>query len=65
MRKVLIAALGVMLLSGVGCQNDGGDDMDDNTMRASTDACAMCDGVQTAKADGTCPKCNMKVDNMQ
>lgn len=27
----------------------------------SKDACAHCDGVQTATADGKCPVCGMKV----
>jgi len=26
-----------------------------------TDDCAMCEGVQHARADGTCPQCGMKV----
>lgn len=70
MSKLMIAALGAVLLVGVGCQKDRDRDMDHNnmnmrsertdTMRGADD-CSMCPGVQTAKADGTCPECGMKV----
>ena len=68
MSKMLVAALGVVLMLGVGCQKDGGADDTDVTVRTErtdtmqgADACAMCEGVQTARADGTCPQCGMKV----
>jgi uncharacterized lipoprotein NlpE involved in copper resistance len=67
MKKLMIAAMGAMLLVGVGCQNDRDADADvtvrterTDTMRGADD-CAMCEGVQTARADGTCPQCSMKV----
>lgn len=66
MSKLMIAALGAVLLVGVGCQNDRNrDDVTVRTERSDTmrgaDACSMCPGVQTAKADGTCPDCGMKL----
>ena len=70
MNKLLIAALGAVLLVGVGCQKDGGADDADVTVRTEStrsdtmrgaDDCAMCEGTQTARADGTCPQCGMKV----
>jgi uncharacterized paraquat-inducible protein A len=73
MSKTLIAALGAVLLVGVvGCQHDKGsngdvtvrtertDRTDSSTMRGQDD-CPMCEGVQHARADGTCPQCGMKV----
>ena len=65
MRNVLVvAALGMMLL-GVGCNKNKSDDMNssDSTQKMSSmkDDCPMCPGVQHANADGTCPKCGMKV----
>ena len=66
MRKAMVTAmLGVMLVSVVGCK-DGKMPWDkkkkeSTTQMSSKDACAMCPGVQTAKADGTCEKCGMKV----
>ena len=68
MSKLMVAALGAVLLVGVGCQNDGGSDDADVTVRTErtdtmrgADDCAMCEGVQTARADGNCPQCGMKV----
>ena len=69
MSKMLVAALGAVLLVGVaGCQNDRGSDDTDVTVRTErtdtmrgADDCAMCEGVQHARADGTCPQCGMKV----
>jgi uncharacterized lipoprotein NlpE involved in copper resistance len=67
MKKLIVAAMGAVLLVGVGCQNDRDADADvtvrterTDTMRGADD-CAMCEGVQTARADGTCPQCGMKV----
>ena len=74
MGKLMIAALGAVLLVGVGCQNDHGSDTDHrdvtvrtertDTMRGQDD-CPHCPGVQTARADGTCPQCGMKVKAAQ
>ena len=72
MRKVLVVALvGMMSVAVVGgCSKDENGKMRmpwDKKEKASTtqmsakDDCPMCPGVQTAKADGTCPKCGMKV----
>ena len=69
MRNMLVAALGAVLLVGVsGCQNDGGSDDADVTVRTErtdtmrgADDCAMCEGTQTARTDGSCPQCGMKV----
>ena len=68
MSKLFVAALGVVLLVGVGCQKDGGADVETTTTtteRSSTmqgaDDCTHCAGVQTARADGTCPQCGMRV----
>ena len=69
MNKLLIAAMGAVLVLGVGCQKDNDADADvtvrtestrTDTMRGADD-CAMCEGTQTARADGTCPQCGMKV----
>ncbi len=72
MSKLLAVALSGLLFVTVGCQNKD-DDMDDD-MRMSgsssasesrtaggADACPHCPGKQTAKADGTCSACNMKM----
>lgn len=69
MRKMLVAALGAVLLVGVtGCQTDNDADDADVTVRTErtdtmrgADDCAMCEGTQTARSDGTCPQCGMKV----
>jgi uncharacterized paraquat-inducible protein A len=75
MNKLLVAALGAVLFVAVGCQNDGGsssgsarsdrDTMTVRTERSETmrgeDDCTHCSGSQTARADGTCPQCGMKV----
>jgi uncharacterized lipoprotein NlpE involved in copper resistance len=67
MKKLMVAAMAAVLLVGVGCQNDRDADADvtvrterTDTMRGADD-CAMCEGVQTARADGTCPQCGMKL----
>jgi len=71
MRKVTIALFGLMLIGAVGCTKDANGKMHPMWEKKSTtqesmsasahDDCPMCPGVQTAKADGTCPKCGMKV----
>jgi uncharacterized paraquat-inducible protein A len=69
MRNVVVAAFaGVMLVGVMGCENGkmknpfSKKDKDMSTTQMSAkDDCAMCPGVQTARADGTCPKCGMKV----
>lgn len=73
MSKLLIVALSGIMFVTVGCQNKD-DDMDDmnndrmgsssrteSRMSAGADDCPHCEGKQKAKADGTCPKCNMKM----
>ena len=62
MSKLLaLLALGAVLAVG-GCQNKEKSDMDtmSGSQTASKDACPACAGVQTATADGKCPKCGMK-----
>ena len=70
MGKLMIAALGAVLFVGVGCQNDHSSDADKHDVTVRTektttapgqDDCPMCEGVQHARADGTCPQCGMKV----
>jgi hypothetical protein len=67
MRNVLVvAALGMMLVgAGFGCNKNKSDDMNSSNstqkMSSMKDDCPMCPGVQHASADGTCPKCGMKV----
>jgi hypothetical protein len=76
MNKLLMAALGAVLFVAVGCQNDHSSStttsakMDTGSTSATMsrsdamsgqDDCPHCPGVQTAKADGTCPQCGMKV----
>ena len=70
MNKLFVAALGVVLLVGAGCQRDGGasGDMETTTTRTErtstmqgADDCTHCSGVQTARADGSCPQCGAKV----
>jgi hypothetical protein len=76
MRKVTVALFGLMLVGAVGCTKDSNGKMHpfwdkdkkpttQESMSASSasakDDCPMCPGTQTAKADGTCPKCGMKV----
>jgi hypothetical protein len=53
--KLVIAVLALVLLVGFGCHKD-------HKMKSSSaDACAHCDRVQKATADGKCPVCGMKV----
>lgn len=72
MSKLLIVALSGIMFVTVGCQNKDDEMNDDMRMSGSStatesrtaggaDACTHCPGKQTAKADGTCPMCNMKV----
>jgi uncharacterized paraquat-inducible protein A len=73
MSKLLIVILSGMMFVAVGCKAEAEvDDTDDSTMSgtssrtegstaAGADACTHCAGTQTAKADGTCSKCGMKV----
>ena len=69
MRKLLIAFLGAVALTAVGCQNDRDAEMSgtrdaDNVRAATMDDCRMCEGVQTATAEGRCPSCKMKLSDM-
>ena len=76
MRNALIAALGAVLMVGVGCQSEDKDmkrsgsmrssgqmssTSTDTSMSAGKDACSHCPGVQVADAKGECPICHMKV----
>ena len=70
MRKVTIGLFGLMLVAAVGCTKDSSGkwhpmwekkSTTQASMEAAKDDCPMCPGVQTAKADGTCSKCGMKV----
>jgi uncharacterized paraquat-inducible protein A len=73
MRTLLAVAVCSMLaFAAVGCQKDDTKHDHDKMMKsdsaamkhetmATMDACPHCPGVQTAKADGTCPVCGMKV----
>jgi hypothetical protein len=72
MSKLLIVALSGLMFIAVGCKAEGEVDDNDSTMSGSStasetrssagaDACSHCAGKQTAKADGTCPMCGMKV----
>jgi hypothetical protein len=81
MTKLLMAALCAVLFVAVGCQNDGGSSSrttrttnSDGTTTTRTertdtmrgqDDCPHCPGVQTARPDGTCPQCGMKVKAAQ
>jgi len=66
MRSILLLALSIGM-SGVvggviigGCSNMS-HKKSSTTEVSEVDDCPMCPGVQHAKADGTCPKCGMKV----
>lgn len=67
MTRMMSVALCAMMVAGVvGCgENNGMSGRKHSTtqpsMTAAHDDCAMCPGVQTARADGTCPKCGAKV----
>ena len=61
MRKLVVGAILVTAFAAAGCQ-DGKmpwSKKEKATTQAARDDCAMCPGVQTASADGTCPKCGM------
>jgi hypothetical protein len=65
MRSILLLVLSIGMtgtLGGViigGCSNTN--KKSSTTEMSEVDDCPMCPGVQHAKADGTCPKCGMKV----
>jgi hypothetical protein len=65
MRSLLIALLGTLFLTAVGCQSDSDKSKmksgSGDAMQMSGDACAHCPGVQKATAEGKCPLCGMKV----
>ena len=59
-----MAVLAVTALLSVGCdmnKNKSDDNMSGEPKKMSVDDCTHCAGNQTAKADGTCPQCGMKV----
>jgi hypothetical protein len=56
----------MLMLSGAACQNRGEGDTTSGgsgagDVKAAADACSHCPGVQTAKADGSCPVCGMNM----
>ena len=68
MSKLLVVILSGMMFVAVGCKAEGEIDDNESTMSGSSsasetrtaggaDACSHCPGKQTAKADGSCPKC--------
>ena len=68
MSKLLVVILSGMMFVAVGCKAEGEMGDNDSTMSGSSsasetrtaggaDACSHCPGKQTAKADGSCPKC--------
>jgi Zn-finger nucleic acid-binding protein len=64
MSRFLVAAFGALLVLSVGCQRDGsarGTVRTRDAQMMSNDACQHCPGVQTLRADGTCPSCNKKM----
>jgi hypothetical protein len=70
MSRMLAVALCGMMVAGVaglaGCGQDHHmpwkkTSTTQPSMAAVHDDCQMCPGVQTARADGTCPKCGAKV----
>jgi len=68
MRKLLLIVAVLAMTAGVnvGCNKNKADKNGTTTngdpMKMSAqDDCAMCPGVQTADANGKCPKCGMKV----
>ena len=65
MSKLLVAVMcGMLVLSGVACQNKESDDSmsgsESGEVKTAKDDCTHCAGTQTAKADGTCPMCGGK-----
>jgi hypothetical protein len=66
MRRFLIASFTIASLAlFVGCSNKSQSSMETSKSQSSMgqDDCAMCPGVQHAKADGTCPSCGMQLKN--
>ena len=64
MRNIVITCFVLGLFSlALGCQNKDEKTMKSTTQQSSMgmDECSMCAGHQTAKADGTCPTCGMKL----
>ena len=63
MRYALLAVFVFAMVSVGGCKHDKDMDSSGNGTQkmSTTDDCPMCTGVQHANADGTCPKCGMKV----
>ena len=62
---IIVAAMGLMILAGCKDMHMPWDKKDKATTQASmTDDCPHCAGTQTARSDGTCPMCGMKVKKM-
>lgn len=60
MQKLITATVAVLLFAAVGCKSHDKTDACCTTQKVQKDACPMCPGTQSAKADGTCEKCGMK-----
>ena len=62
MRKVLAMALvgALCVVVNVGCNNKDKEGGPSTQPIKASDGCSHCAGVQTLKADGTCPQCGMK-----
>jgi uncharacterized paraquat-inducible protein A len=63
---VFVGTMSVALVGLMGCKDSNAKmrmpwEKQSTTQMSEQDDCAMCPGVQHAKADGTCPKCGMKV----
>jgi hypothetical protein len=56
-----VVAISLMSLAGAGCQKDHHAHDTNNDVKMSVDGCPHCAGTQTLNADGTCPKCGMKM----
>lgn len=61
---IIVAAMGLMILAGCQDMKMPWDKKDKATTRSAKDDCPHCAGSQTARADGTCPMCGMKVKKM-
>ena len=59
-----LAVLALCATLSMGCDmfnKDKSDDTSGEPKKMSVDDCTHCTGNQTARADGTCPECKMKV----
>ena len=67
MSKFLSVMAMSLMLAVAGCNKTSTETAEGSTDASGTsagmDACAHCAGTQKATAEGTCPKCGMKVAN--